>query len=299
MRLYSGLLLLSAALAVPALSQDDIPEPNDPESVALPPQPAPNQPEPPSNQRTRRGFLGLLPGSAITLGDEPWTGEGDIDGLDGVDSELRLKYEDFPFIFQEGRPLRISATSLDMDPRVRILRPGSSQPLMDDDDSGRGTNARLTFTPTETGLYIVRVLGMFRGFNGPYRLRIEAAPPLPEPISAEGNAPSETTRWTSFEGELSADDASLDGLHFDDYRVSLAADQELFLRLDSTQFDPVVQIYAPEDREGDYLVSDDDSGPGRNSLLLFRRDTAGDYIIRVTTFSDRLPTGRYTLRVGR
>jgi Bacterial pre-peptidase C-terminal domain len=134
--------------------------------------------------------------------------------------------------------------------------------------------------------------------NGPYQLTIESAPALPDPIATSAAAISETTRWSEFNRELVAGGARIGGVYFDDFRVTLTAGQEIFVRLDSTDFDPVVQIYDAANREGDYLVADDDSGPGRNSLLLYRAPAAGEYVVRVTTYSDRLPTGRYTLRIG-
>lgn len=288
---YWLILLLSYSLAAPAHSQNDQPEAGDPEAIP--------SVEQPTTQMPRGGLFGLFRGPPLRMGTSPLQLAGDIDQDDGVDRDLQLKYEDFRIIFEAGQRVRISAMSLDMDPQLRIFAPGGSQLLMHDQDSGPGSNARLIFTPPQPGMYIVRVVGTIRGLNGPYRLTIEPAQSLPDAVAVDGAAVAETTRWSEFSGELSTQDASIEGLYFDDYRVTVAADRDMWVRVDSPDFDPVVQIFAAVDREGDSLASDDDSGPGRNSLLVFRRPEAGEYIIRITTFSDRVPVGHYTLRVGR
>jgi hypothetical protein len=291
MRVLHGLFLSWIALATPAYSQDEPPEPAGVAPVAVP--------ESPRAQQPRGPLLGLLPGRSLEMGTSPLRLQGDIDAQDGVDGELQLKYEDFRISFPAGQSVRISATSFAMDPRLRILSPDRARILADDEDSGRGTNARLTFTPPDAGVYVVRVLGTYRGMNGPYWLTVEPALPLPDPMPADGGAGSETTHWSEFSGALTTQDAQIDGVYFDDFRLSVAAGQEVFVRLDSADFDPVVQIYPAANREGDYVMADDDSGPGRNSLLIFQRPEAGEYVIRVTTFSSAVPTGTYKLRIGR
>jgi hypothetical protein len=231
------------------------------------------------------------------IGVEPWSIPGDIDGLDGRTNGRR--YEDFRVPLPGGQRLRISVTSPLIDPMVQVFAPGGTEPLDQDDDSGQGVNARLIFTPPATAEYVIRVIGVFPQLNGPYLLSIDPARPLPDPIPAQGGAVGETTRWTEYEGSLEAQDASIDGLYFEDYGLNVAAGEDVFVRLDSDDFDPVVQVFAAANREGGPLQADDDSGPGQSSLLLFSRPQAGEYVVRVTTFSARRPTGRYRLRIGR
>lgn len=287
---YLGLLLPCLACALPAQGQG--------------PQVDPDPPSPPAQQRPdaqqpRGSLLGFRAPRPLPVTNSPVVVEGDIDQDDGVDAELGLKYEDFRFILEAGQRLRISASSLMTDPRIRVFGPGGPQLLAEDTDSGPGNSARLIFTPSDAGIHIVRVLGTFRGINGAYQLAIEPALPLAEPLATEGATVAETTRWHEFGGELSAADSRVDGLYLDDYQISLDAGQSIFVRLDSSDFDPVVQIYPAANREGDYIALDDDSGPGTNALLVFQSDQPGDYIVRVTTFSNDPATGRYTLRIGR
>ena len=230
------------------------------------------------------------------IGDEPWSVIGDIDSLDGT-TRAGLLYEDHRVEFMAGQRLRISASSNQIDPLVQVLRPGSDEVLAEDDDSGFRLNARLIFTPNESGIHIIRVVNSFPGLRGLYALNAESAQPFPAvmPIEGIGGRPTE---WTHIDGDLGAGDARLEGRIFKDYVLRLSQGDELLLRLESTDFDPIVQVIRADDREGGFLAGDDDSGIGTNSLLLFRAENTGDYVIRVTTFSQG-ETGRFTLRVGR
>jgi len=283
------ILLASLSSAVPAYSQVD-PQPppiTRPPSATQPP--ASEQPSGPQDVRTC--------GRRSVAGPERCSIQGDIDRLDGVNGD-GLRYEDYRVAMQVGQSIAISAISAQIDPMIQVFEQRDGQPLAEDDDSGQGVNARLVFTAPRMGEYIIRVAGVFPQLRGPYTLTIGPARPLPAPIDTPG-APAGSTSWTEFVGELSTDDGDLDGLYFDDYQLHLAANAELFVRLDSDDFDAMVQVYRATTREGNFLQSDDDSGPGPNSLLLFTRPQAGDYIVRVTTFSARRPTGRYRLRIGR
>ena len=61
--------------------------------------------------------------------------------------------------------------------------------------------------------------------------------------------------------------------------------------------DRIVQVMRADGREGEPLASNDDSGGTLNSLLQFKAEAAGDYIVRVTSFAAN-GRGRYRLRVS-
>lgn len=215
-----------------------------------------------------------------------------------------MPYEDRRQRFEQGRRYRVSVMASGFDPIVQILRPGETTPVAWDDDSGPGVNARTVFVPRASGEYIIRTLSFVPEGRGTYRLYTEEALPLPPPQSTEppaGRAPDRTI-WTTYSGALTPTDPTLDGPHFDDYLVRLRANEEMFVRLDATAFDPLVQVLLPSQRESEFLAADDDSAGNRNALLLFRAPYAGDYIVRVTAFSPtrtRGYLGAYRLRIGR
>ena len=69
------------------------------------------------------------------------------------------------------------------------------------------------------------------------------------------------------------------------------------IAVDSTMIDPMVVILPASDPEGDPIDFDDDAGPGVNSLLGFRAEEAGSYIVRVTSYSPG-ESGAYTLWIS-
>jgi hypothetical protein len=215
-----------------------------------------------------------------------------------------MRYQDQHMRFEQGRRYRVSVIASGFDPMVQVLRPGEPAPLAEDDDSGPGLNARAVFTVPETGEYIVRVLSFLPEGRGAYRVTKEEARPLPPPEPTEppaGRAPDRTV-WTTYSGALAETDPTLDGIHFHDYLVTLEQGEEIFARLDSAAFDPVVQVLLPSQRESEFLAADDDSGGNRNAMLLFRAPRAGDYVVRVTAFAPtrtRGYLGDYRLRLGR
>lgn len=229
--------------------------------------------------------------------------DGALDAADPRDANQR-RYEDHTVTLRAGQSYRIGVISARFDPVVQILRPGQEELLAWDDDSGTGTNARAIFTPGATGEYVVRTLAFLPESVGAYRLSVDPAVPLPDPtpIHPPAQTSPDTTHWTTYEGRLSEDDPILDVVHFDDYLITLAAGEELFVRLDSEAFDPLIRIYRADGREGEAIALDDDSGPGRNAFLLFVSPAAGDYVVRVTAFGTtrtRGFVGDYRLRIGR
>lgn len=254
-------------------------------------------------------FAAAVPTVALTpAGSQPPAQSRQFDGVldarDPRDADGR-PYDDHAVTLQAGQGYRISVISARFDPLVQVLRRGGTEPLAEDDDSGVGTNARALFVPTETGDYVVRALAFVPEAAGAYRLSVDPAVPLPPPLPTQpppAQRSPDTTVWTSYSGSLTEDDAILDVVHFDDYLVTLAAGEEMFVRLDSEAFDPLIRIYPADGREGEHSAFDDDSGPGRNALLLFSPREAGGYIVRVTAFGTtrtRGFLGNYRLRIGR
>ena len=58
-----------------------------------------------------------------------------------------------------------------------------------------------------------------------------------------------------------------------------------------------MQVYRAEDREGEPIASDDDSGGELNSQLIFTAEDAGDYVVRVSGLGGNA-VGAYRLRVS-
>jgi hypothetical protein len=197
-----------------------------------------------------------------------------------------------------GQRYRISASSDSFDTVLRIYRDGSSEALAQNDDGGDGTNSRNSFVPETTGDYTLRVAPLANDGHGAYRASAELAPPLPAPLTLFQRMSA--TIWRVYEGALTNNDGEgPNGARVDDYLVHFDRNQERLIMLDSPEggFDTVVQVLRADQREGEPLATNDDSGGTLNSLLQFKAEEAGDYIVRVTAFAAD-GHGRYRLRVS-
>lgn len=236
----------------------------------------------------------LPPGASV-----PWSVAGRIeDGDSAEDDSEGHRYDEHVIRLEAGRRYRISVGSDAFDSLARLYRPGTEQPVAENDDSGGTLNSLISYRPDESGDYVLRVSPLAGNGRGAYRAAAQIAPPWPAPLTMFRRM--EATIWRVYTGELSATDADNGGPRFDDYLVHFDAGQQRTITLDATgaePFDTVVQIYRAADREGDSLASNDDSGGSLNSMLVYKADQAGDYVIRATALgADGL--GPYRLRVS-
>jgi hypothetical protein len=217
--------------------------------------------------------------------------------------EEHHRYDDIRVHLEAGQRYRLSVDSTAFDPVAHLYRPGNvytdeSQVAVNDD--GDGLNPRISYTPTESGDYTLRVIGYAADARGAYTADVAILPPLAPPISTPGRQVAVNGSWLLWEGDLSDTDADSGGHHFDDYLIHLDAHQVRYISLEGMGFDSVVQILRPADRDSDnpnIVDSDDDSGVGFNSLLAFAPDETGDYIVRVTSFGDNAK-GTYRLWIS-
>jgi hypothetical protein len=218
------------------------------------------------------------------------------------DSDARgpedARYDDHRIRLEAGQRYRITVEAEAFDTVARLLRPGQEEALAENDDYGEGLNSRISYSPSESGDYVLRVTGFAAEARGAYSAKVEQMPPLPAPISTAGTAVTTTGTWSLWEGALASTDPDRDGRHYVDYLVHFDAGQRRFISLESVgDWDPMVEILSASEREGDAVDQDDDSGVDLNSLLAFQPGEAGDYIVRVTSFGEGT-TGTYRLWVS-
>jgi hypothetical protein len=213
------------------------------------------------------------------------------------------RYDDIRVHLEAAQRYRLSVNSEAFDPVAHLYRPGTvftdeSQVAMNDD--GDGLNSRISYTPTESGDYTLRVSGYSADARGAYTADVATMPPLAPPITTPGRQVAVNGSWLLWEGDLSDTDADAGGKPYDDYLIHLDAHQIRYISLEGTGFDAVVQIIRPADRGSespDVVDSDDDSGVGYNSLMAFSPDEGGDYIVRVTAFGES-SKGTYRLWIS-
>lgn len=235
--------------------------------------------------------------SAASAQQTPWAASGSLATGDQRTAENQF-YDDHRVTMRAGERVRITATGTGVDTMLQIYAGGATtgEPLAMDDDSGGELNPRISFTPPADGEYVVRVLAYSSEGTGPYSVRVETLPPLPPPVTAHTDTITTSGTWRLFQGELTTTDPDRDGHRFDDYRITVAEGRHVLIQLDSTAFDPMIQIFAVDATDGEPMQVDDDGGPGLSAMLTFDAFEAGDYIVRVTSFGQG-ETGGYRLSV--
>src|SRR3954462_3452614 len=214
--------------------------------------------------------------------------------------EEHHRYDDIRVHLEAGQRYRLSVNSEAFDPVAHLYRPGNvytdeSQVAMNDDSDG--LNSRISYTPTESGDYTLRVIGFAADARGAYTADVPPLPPRAPPIGTPGRQVAVNGTWLLWEGDLSATDEQSGSQYFDDYLIHVDAHQIRYISLEGIGFDSMVQVIRPADRGSenpDVVDSDDDSGVGLNSLMAFSPDEGGDYIVRVTGLGEHA-TGQYRL----
>lgn len=229
--------------------------------------------------------------------DQPWSVQGRIEDSDRQDDESH-RYDAHPLRLEAGRRYRISASSEDFDTLIRLYRAGEDVPVAENDDFDveQGLNSRLSYSPPDSGDYVLRVLSYAEDGRGAYTASAETLPPLPPP-SSERPSSRPRLRFQVWDGELSESDPDRDGSVFDDYLVHMRAGETRVISAESASFDPMVWVMRADNREGDAIDADDDTGPGLDSLLGFRAEEEADYVVRVTSYGSG-GRGAYRLRVS-
>ena len=226
----------------------------------------------------------------------PWSTSGRIETGDSTEAGTEgRRYDEYSLRLEGGRRYRLSVDASDFDPLARLYRAGTDEVVAENDDGGGGLNSLISYRPTESGDYVLRVSPLVADARGRYRAAAALAPAWPEPTTYFRRM--EATVWRVYVGELTASDGDNGGIRFDDYLVHFEAGQERTIMLDAAGYDTVLQIYRAGDREGEPVGSNDDSGGNLNSMLVFKAEQAGDYVIRATALGTDA-TGPYRLRVS-
>lgn len=161
-----------------------------------------------------------------------------------------------------------------------------------DNYAGDRTSSRILFSPSSSGDYIVRVIGVEAAMRGDYTVTVRDRGPLPPPPP-----PGSIRVGDSLTGWLQeGDGVNVDEKYFDEYDVHTQAGQRLSLTVRSDAFDTYLEVYRRQP-DGTFaeVMSDDDSGGDLDSRGLLRAE-GGDYRVRVTSFGMG-EVGDYTLAI--
>ena len=231
----------------------------------------------------------------------------------------------YSFQGQADSRFEITMTSDDFDTVLEIGRLDGCRFVSlgrNDDGSGPedGLNSRLTGRLPTTGTYIVRASSFGTDSSGPFELKLTQLPPI-----AQAGPPRPLQFNTPVEGSLSAGDPIIvdtarnaaaathvhgegeeapaqditeTGRHYQMYALQGRAGQEFLIKLDSDEFDPVLDV-GVNSPLGYSVAATNDDGPGTddglNSRLKVKFQEDGTLWVRVSPYSSG--AGAYTLVV--
>ncbi len=196
-----------------------------------------------------------------------------------------------------GERIRVALDSGDFDAYLTIGRPGDSNPencsgCLSNDDGGSGTNSLQRYTVPEGGEVEIRVASLGDNGTGRYTVRLTqlppAAPPEVRPLTVG------STQRGNLSERSSEDDS---GRPFDIWSIRGEPGQELVVRMESNDFDTVLQYGRYEGSNFESQQEDDDGGSGTNSRLRITLDGRGQGAVRALSFGEG-NLGSYTISLA-
>lgn len=202
-------------------------------------------------------LLGAASGADIALSREGRLEPGDAKLDDGS------YYDEYTLQVTAGQRLTIDLVSEDFDAYLKVTLPDGTSET--NDDGGEGRNSRLELTIAQSGVLTIQANSLSADEVGAYRLTVDrsgggAGGSLSGGSSGSGDVMLDRT------GTIESGDAVWrDGTPYDEYTVSVRANDRIQVRMESRDFDAYLVCNLPGGRE----LTDDDSGGDRNSLLEF------------------------------
>jgi hypothetical protein len=226
----------------------------------------------------------------ITVGQ---TVSGRLDETDAILEDDETYYDTWLLNGRKGQRVQVEMKADSLDAFISFGKMDGAEftSLRTDDDSGEGTNSKLTFTLPDSGQYVIRANEVGTK-TGAYTLSVaerQPGPTVATPHPIEPNA--EVT------GHLNDEDpAGDDGSFFDYWTYQGKAGDRLRITMSSEAFDTFVSIGTLDGTSYNELGGNDDGTDGTNSLLEFTLPNDGIYVIRAKALSGE-NEGEYKLKV--
>jgi hypothetical protein len=199
-------------------------------------------------------------------------------------------YQAYRFRGEKGQRVEVDMKSKDFDAYLVVRRAGSIIDVMDNDDSGGGTDARVVYTLPATGDYEIRANSVNNKARGTFTVSLSPGPPRP-PVNVHHIALGQAVRGELHPGGSVSSDETL----FDAWRFKGQAHQRVIITVLSNDFDAFVSIHKPGVEEA--LASDDDTAGGTDAELSYTLPESGEYEIRVNTLGTD-EKGKYILSLS-
>ncbi|NJN85485.1 MAG: trypsin-like serine protease [Leptolyngbyaceae cyanobacterium SL_7_1] len=203
-------------------------------------------------------------------------------------------FDAYSFEGTAGQQIEIVMTSNQFDSYLILLAPDGSD-LVQDDDGGGNTNARIAITLPTAGTYTILANSYSAGEVGNYSLQVSTAT----------NAPAAVTQTQLLQsgdfilqeqGELGPGASVLqsDGSLYQEHFFEGNAGQEVTITLESADFDTYLVLVGPDDA---IIQQNDDVNEGNlNSFITVTLPNTGTYRIIANAF-DASGRGRYVVTV--
>jgi serine protease Do len=176
-----------------------------------------------------------------------------------------------------------------------VLKPADcGGPLVDLDGRALGINIARAGRTETYAIPSENVLALLPDLKSG-KLAPAPPPPPPAPPVAKKSDPNVLLQETGKLTDADLQDPQRKGRRMKSYAVKLAAEEQVTIELNSTEFDAYLRL---EDSGGNKIAEDDDSGGDQNAKIVFRASRDGTYRIIVTTFDPNM-TGAFTLTVRR
>jgi Bacterial pre-peptidase C-terminal domain len=192
----------------------------------------------------------------------------------------------------EGRPYRFNLTSDGPTPLadpLLTLYNSDGQSIATDDDGGTGFNAYLSYTPTQGGVYYLGASSFDATGTGGYLLRVSDT-------DVPGNADTDETLDAANGDDRESNIDTPGDLDF--YAVDLEAGQRYVITVSGVGTSPLTDPFlAVKSADGAQVASDDDSGPGNDSRLVFTPTAAGRYFLQANGLGGSI--GRYKIAIAK
>lgn len=214
----------------------------------------------------------------------------------------------YTFEGRAGQQVEITMSSNQLDAYLILLAPDGSD-LIQDDDSGGGTNARLVATLPANGTYTILANSYAAGESGDYELRVASAGSAPQPQAgqppAQGQQPRQQQQPTPSgvilqeQGVLSPGGPTLsDNSLYREHVFRATQGQTVTITMESTEFDTYLILV---NEQGEPLEQNDDrcqqqTPECRNSEIRITLPQTGTYRAIANAY-DASGRGRYTLTV--
>ncbi len=190
---------------------------------------------------------------------------------------------------QSGETIEITMQSSAFDTYLIVLDPMGNA-VAEDDDSGGGTNSRISFTAATSGAYAVFANSYGEDASGAYTINIRRGG------GGGGNVGGGAVGSDVLQGTLtSSSDRMGDNTPYEMHFIQAQSGESLEITMQSSAFDTYLMIL---DSDGNKIGEDDDSGGGTDSRVSVTAPATGMYTIVANAYGEAA-SGPYTVTVRR